>query len=238
MELIINPNEKNLSEIEEWLSEEWQESHLGFYCNWEIIYRAFRTGRLCIISENDSAIGFIVYKFTDLVAKIDIAEIRPSKRNNGIAKIMIEEFSRFLLLKGVLVIRLCCLPKSTEIFWKKIGFINFPMMMRHNKVEMYKPLVDYYKPTNYTKSDSDKLLLWKCKTHQRERENPVYEWKLNFVSGKAKLLKPIIQPANYKWNFKIIIDGKTEIEDEIRRVPNDEVDFDEFLIIRELNVNS
>ena len=123
-ELNLQPNKKHLSEIEEWLKQEWNETRKGFYCNWSVIAEAFEKGNLNLITENDSAVGFMAYRIYDLTAVIDIVEIEPSKRKNGLAKKLVVETLGFLKSKGVLTIELFCSPENSEPFWKRIGFFR------------------------------------------------------------------------------------------------------------------
>ncbi|MCX2679856.1 hypothetical protein OOZ15_07905 [Galbibacter sp. EGI 63066] len=85
LKLNLQPNKKYLGYIEEWLIDEKNKTNQGFYCNWNIILQAFTEKRLSTITENDNAIGFVVYRVYNLIAVIDIVEIKLSERKKGVA---------------------------------------------------------------------------------------------------------------------------------------------------------
>ncbi len=155
----LHPNEKHLAYIEKWLIEEWSETKQGFYSNWNMISNAYTEKRLSIITENDNAIGFMVYRIYDLTSVIDIAEIKPSERKKGFAKKMIDGTFEFFKSKGILVIQLFCSPENSEPFWKKVGFLNFPEFPHNSQIKMYKPLIQTLKLINLSEFENDDWLM-------------------------------------------------------------------------------
>ena len=121
-----NPTEKHLAHIKNWLIEEWNKTNSGFYCHWNIIEDKFAKNNISVITENDFAIGFVVYRIYEFQAVIDITEIKPTEREKGIARKLISETLDYFKQKGVLVCELFCSPENSEPFWKRIGFENFP----------------------------------------------------------------------------------------------------------------
>lgn len=137
----LKPNKRHLDKIENWLIEEWGTQRKGSYSDWEMIWEAFREKRLNVITENGYAIGFIVYRIHDLIAEIEIIEIKPIERKKGFAKKLIKETLDFFKSESILAVKLFCSPPSSESFWRHIGFLNFPDFPHQSKTYMYKTLV-------------------------------------------------------------------------------------------------
>ena len=48
MEIIYHPTLANLKTLEAWLKEEYEKYNEGFYCNWNVIEKAFAEDKLII----------------------------------------------------------------------------------------------------------------------------------------------------------------------------------------------
>lgn len=57
---------------------------------------------------------------------------------------MIDETLEYFKLKGVLAFYLFCSPESSEPFWKRIWFLNFPEIPQ-KRINMYKTLLETLK---------------------------------------------------------------------------------------------
>jgi predicted GNAT family acetyltransferase len=235
LELTTKPTEKHLREIQVWLKEELDNTDKGFYVNWDMIFKAFNEKRLSIITERNYAIGFVVYRIYDLTAVIDIAEIKPAERKKGIGKKIIEETLEFFKSKKVLVVELFCSPESSESFWKKIDFLNFPEYYRSNKINMYKSLVETLKHSKELTSKNG-IQLWDDKPNRTRDSKPNWTWELNFIENKKTLSKPIIFPAMNDWKVKLIINGEEIFEDELNYLESDKSDYGSFMIIEEIKL--
>lgn len=85
-ELQINttPTQIDIEKIERWLIDEEREFNEGFYCNWNIIKKAYENKELVTLDFKDSPIGFLVWSKGEIYAEIDILEIKTrisAKRN-------------------------------------------------------------------------------------------------------------------------------------------------------------
>ncbi len=229
----LNPNEKHLANIENWLIEEWENTQSGFYSNWESIPKAFEEKRLSVITEDDYAIGFIVYKIYDLISIVDIAEIKQSERKKGVGKKMVNETIDFLKSKGILATQLYCSPENSEHFWKKIGFLNFPEFYRNSKINMYKLLTETLPLTNDLNT-KNAVKLWNDSPYRSRDFEPNWIWDLNSTNNSKTLVKPIIFPVENNWKIEFIRNGRTVFSDEIKYYDIDIADFGDFMIIREL----
>lgn len=231
LKLDLNPTEKHLSNIEDWLIEEWNNSKNGFYSNWTMITNAFADNRLSIISEKNFAIGFVVYRINNLIATIDIAEVKPSHRNKGIGEEMISKKLENFKSLGILVTQLFCSPEKSESFWKKANFYNFPKIRNLSKDWMYKSLV----PTinNSKKINSDETIeLWNEEPHEAGKLNPKWIWNLNFKSNSRELIKPIIFPVFHDWQICWKKGGKIVEIDKVKYYRNNGILFGNFIVIK------
>ena len=229
----INPNEKHLANIENWLMEEWNKTNSGFYSNWEMIPKAFAEKRLSVITKNDYAIGFVVYRIYDLTAVIDIAEIKPTERKKGSAKKLIDKTLEFLKSKGVLAIQLFCSPENSEPFWKRIGFLNFPKIPHQNQINMYKTLVETLNISEEESTDSV-IKLWNCEPYQVKEKTANWIWNLIFSKDKETLAKPIIFPVYRDWQIELTQSNGNRISEKIKYCGIDLADYGSFMIIRKV----
>ena len=163
--LNIKPSKEQLFYIKAWLSQELEETGEGFGHNFNIIKDYFDRNQLILLLYESQSIGFTTWEIIDeIVLKIDIACIQSKFRFKGAGKFMIQETFEYFKSKGVVVTELFCQPRSSENFWKSIGFIDMPKI-RFNQHELflYYPLI-----TPYSKSDSsenDMIELWNCEPH-------------------------------------------------------------------------
>ena len=59
-QLNLSPTLSDLQEIEKWLIEEKKASGNGFYCNWNIIKKAFKNKKFIALNQNDLSVGFLI----------------------------------------------------------------------------------------------------------------------------------------------------------------------------------
>ena len=232
LKLELNPKNEHISQIENWLKEEWNESKSGFLTDWDMIPESFAENRLSLLTENDKAIGFAVYRICDDLAVIDIAELKPALRKKGFAKKFILETLEFLKSKNVLVVKLFCSPEISEGFWNKCGFKKFDIP-NDNKINMYKVLLSELKPCERIQSN-DVLKLWDCEPYQTDRNEPKWIWNLEYETDNKTLTKPIVFPAYKDWQLELEKDG-TVIKNKVKYFPLDLSDNGTFMIIREIS---
>lgn len=231
--LNFQPTKKHLNDIEKWLEKEWNKTHEGFYCNWNIIEESFEKGNLNVVTENSSAVGFVVYRVYDLTAVIDIVEIRASYRKNGLAKMLINGTLEFLKSNGVLAVELFCSPENSEPFWKKIGFKNFPLLPSESRINLYKTLVETTPISEKGKTKS-KIKLWNCEPYQADKIEAKWIWDLDYISDNGTLDKPLIFPVAQDWQIQLLLNGEVMITDKVKYCGMDDGDYGSFMIIRNI----
>jgi ribosomal protein S18 acetylase RimI-like enzyme len=235
LKLNLNPTEKHLADIENWLSEEWNNTGNGFYSNWSMIPKAFKNNRLNVITKNDYAIGFVIFRASEFDVDIDIAEIKPTERKRGIAKKLINGTLNDLKQKGFLVARLYCQPENSEQFWKKIGFKNFPKLVNDSQIYMFKPLIETLKSIEKEETNST-IKLWNCEQYQANKKNVKWIWNLNFKADNETLVKPIIIPVSSDWQAELILNGKKMKSIKVKYLDIDLCDYPGFMIIRKVSL--
>ena len=234
MEINITPTQFDLEKIEEWLIEEEREFNEGFYCNWNIIEKAFNKGELITLSLKEKPIGFLVWSKGEIYAEIDILEIKPDLRKRGIGEAFFEQISEYFKQKGFLVIKLFCSPRESEKFWKNMGFIKFPdREYSESDLTYFKPLIKT-QSTSVNQKNDNKLELWDVEPYQKNSNQPKWTWNVELNNGK--LLFPIIQPCNCNWNLKWTKNGETIREDKVKYfdTKKNRVDYSPFLYIENL----
>jgi len=61
LEINLSPSVKDLKIIENWLIKEDKKYNSGFYCNWNIIEKSFKSDKLISLELNKNVIGFVIY---------------------------------------------------------------------------------------------------------------------------------------------------------------------------------
>ena len=85
--ICFSPTADELIEIYRWLEEEERlEKYAGFYCNWDSIIYSFERKEIAIISDMGSPVGFMSWILAEKTAKIQLAEIKPGHRQQGLGK--------------------------------------------------------------------------------------------------------------------------------------------------------
>ncbi|HNP98507.1 MAG TPA: GNAT family N-acetyltransferase [Bacteroidia bacterium] len=239
IQVSFSPTINQIDEIEKWLIAERKKTGEGFYCNWNIIKSLFQKNQLAAITHNKKAIGFATWSYTsDLTARIDIVEIKPTYRNKGIGRALIMRLFHFLKERNICVVGLQCSPSNSEVVWKRLGFIDFPgnpekygFYIDEDK-RLYTMLIPPLQPSHDHES-YETIELWKDEPYRTKDIQPTYKWHIVFKNGTRELLKPIIQPGHYDWRIRWQIKDKIIVDNKVKRFGN-EIDFGNFIIIKEL----
>jgi len=229
----FKPTEKHLSQIEKWLIDELNKTGIGFYNNWNIIAKAFDKNELVVLTENDSAIGFLVYNIYEIITKIDIAELNPDYRNKGLGRKLVEDTLSEFKKNGMMVCELFCSPENSEPIWKNLGFQNFPDFPYNSKIRMFKALVPSLKISE-SNEKNERIELWNMEPHLAERNNPEWTWNITFKENSRELIEPIIYPAHYDWQLSWKTETETKFENKVKRYNSDRIEFGSFIVIKTL----
>lgn len=233
-EINLTPSVKDLKVIEMWLKEEDKKHKFGFYCNWNIIEKSFKSNKLISFELNKSVIGFLIYSIGDIYIEIDIMEVHHDYRRNGFGKIFFEKIEDVFKKQKILAIKLFCEPRESEHFWRKMGFIKFPDRgYSESDLTFYKPIIEVQSSTEIPNS-LNKLELWDVEPYQATITNPYWSWDIELENNK--LIKPIIQPCNINWNLRWTKNGKIVKEDKVKYFSNSDnpIEFSPFMYVEQL----
>ncbi len=230
----FSPSQADLKEIEDWLILESEKYDDGFYCNWNIIKNSFERNGLISLELNDTPIGFVVWHQNAFFLDIDIMEIHYDYRRMGLGKKFFEMLSEPFKDKGIIAIKLFCEPRESEHFWRKMGFIQFPIRgYAESDLTFYKPLIEVCKTTK-TPNEFNKIELWDVEPYQSKKRLPNWCWDVETHDGE--LIKPIIQACNVNWNIRWTRNGKIEKESKVKYFSKDNpIDFSPFMFIQNLD---
>ena len=229
----FNPTEKHLSQLEKWLIDELNKTGIGFYKNWNIITKSFDKNELVVLTENDFAIGFLVYNIYEVIIEIDIAELNPNYRNKGLGRKLIEDTLSEFKKNGVMVCELFCSPENSEPIWKSLGFENFPDFPHDSKIRMFKPLVPSLTISEPNEMN-ERIELWNMEPYLAEKNIPEWTWNITFKENSRELIKPIIHPANYDWQLSWKKGTETKFKNKVKRYNSDRIEFGNFIVIKAL----
>jgi ribosomal protein S18 acetylase RimI-like enzyme len=119
----VQASEIQLSEVLSWLEREHLESSEGFYCNKDIIVEAFENGEMFCALLNDQVVGFAIHTRKSIGASIDILEIHPAYRSQGFGSRLAQQTTERLFNAGAAFVTVKCAPRSSELFWRQLGFV-------------------------------------------------------------------------------------------------------------------
>lgn len=213
--LNLSPTQYDLNQIEKWLIQEYEISREGFYCNWNIIEKAFHNKSLITLIENDFPIGFLVWQKVEIYAELDIMVIKPDYRNREIGKYFLNQIAEYFKKNGFLAVKCFCSSKESERFIKKMEFIEFPFIGYYqSEMTYYKPLIDIQQATE--NNPNNKIELWCFDPYEIRRKNHQPKWRWEINANLDKLSLPILQPCHPDWNLRWTKNGKIIKEDKVK----------------------
>lgn len=232
-EINFKPSENDYNIIRNWLKEEYDACGEGFYCNRNIIEKAFYDNELISFELDGEIIGFAVCTQHGMSIDIDIIEIHPEYRKKGFGKIFFHKLESVFREKGNIAIILFCEPRESKYFWRKMGFIQFPDRgYSESDLTFYKPLIKVAKATD-DDDNSNIIELWNVEPHEACRFRARWKWNVRMENGR--LLNPIIQPCNCNWNIKWSKNGEIIKESKVKRFSREySVEEGPFLYVTEL----
>lgn len=234
----FKPTLKSFREIETWLIKEYNKTKQGFYCNWNIIEDSYQNNRLGVISVKNKAVGFIAWRESDLVAIIQICEIKPSERGKGYLRTFFYELSSYFLDKNIIAISLECAPPTSEPVWKRLGFKDFPESPKfglyaiENK-ELYKLLVSDCLGKEIFNND-EIIELWNREPHETDDIDPIWTLPVLFKTDSTKLINWIIMPCKPDWRIRWRKGNIVYKDSKVKYFHSERIEYGKFVVIRSL----
>lgn len=115
--------EKSLAEILTWLQVENIESNDGFFCNKNILLDSHAANEVYCAHFDNNAVGFIIHNKKSSGASIDILEVNPNYRRRRFGTELATHAIHRLFDSDAEFITVKCSPRSSETFWRTLGFI-------------------------------------------------------------------------------------------------------------------
>lgn len=230
----FHPTSKHLSQIKKWLRNEQNQTNKGFFRHWDRIAQSFDKNELVILTENNCAIGFLLYDIIEeIIISIDIMEIEQKYRYKGLGRKLVVETLVNFRKRGNLICKLFCSPEDSEHFWKKLGFVTFPDFPGDNRISMYKPLIKTLEISEKN-IGLDRIELWNVDPAFAKKTKPKWTWNIKFQEDSRELLYPIIHPAYGDWQLSWKNGKETKFENRVKRYNIAHILFDNFILIRNL----
>ena len=120
--IVVDPTPRHRRQLRKWLRDEQTNSRSGFYCNWQIINDAFKEKQIQCVCYRNNAIAFGVFGRLDTDTELSIVEVHPKYRNRGVGKVLMHHLIRYFREHDVRYVHLECVPASSEVFWRSLGF--------------------------------------------------------------------------------------------------------------------
>ena len=120
---ILVSTKQSLTEVLGWLERGQTESGEGFFCNESTIVTSHDAGELfCGLADN-RVVGFVVHNKKSVGASIDILEVHPQHRSRGFGSQLATNAIGRLFATGAAFVTVQCSPRSSEPFWRSLGFL-------------------------------------------------------------------------------------------------------------------
>lgn len=223
-QLTTTPNKTHLSQLKKWLKLEYKQSGEGFLCNWNVIENCWRDRTLYCSVINGEAAALCAWHQVDFLAVLDIVTVNPALRQKGVGRRLVKETLSELKRKGAVVVEVECQPRSSEPFWRRVGFndddldgIEDQSESLFEKIELSKKIVDTLRPSVAHDKQDAILQLWSSPPWDAKNVNVWRQWNLGeSIGGYWKLKKPILHACEGSWRARLSIQGKKMFDGEIR----------------------
>ena len=110
-------------EICDWLEQERLDDSSGFYFKKDELAESLAAGEMFCGVLNESAIAFATFSIKSS-GYVDIMEVHPQHRRKGFGKELALFTINHLFESGMDSIYVTCAPRSSELFWRSIGFTD------------------------------------------------------------------------------------------------------------------
>lgn len=235
MRVIYTPEKRYLEQLEHWLLEEKNNNLSNFYQNF-INEEYTDDNFVCLVNDNDEAIGYMDYTFCNEYSSLNIAIIKNEYNGKGYCKLLFESLSEHLANKGTMALKLFCEPLSTKMVWMKLGFEEFKEKENHQFLNsknfklhwLFKTIKPSLKPT-IEQNIENKIELWTNDEYKiNDFDKPTYTWDI------TSLHAPIIYPVDRNWKIRLTQNNQVTYDGKIKRFGAGSFDIGDFLIINTL----
>ena len=200
-EIIYSVTEQHLEEIEEWLSDELNESVSSIYNHWDFISVKQKTNQMMCLKVDGLIMGFITWisDFNYPLQSIEYLVICDKYQGKGFGRILANCCFNLFIEKGIKVVKLQSATGESDLFWKKMGFKRYPKDFDSNKYH-YKFIVDPQKSISPNKAD-EIIEIWD--TYSSDVNIlPSYTFEIVYEPNSNILKTPIIMLCDDTWRIR------------------------------------
>lgn len=134
---------RHLQEVLGWLKAEEEQAGTGFYCNRNVIAELFASGEgLCAITEG-RIVGFAVFQMFSDGGSVQIVEVKPSARLQGLGSRLLLAAVDALRRLGAKYVAVECTSAEGEALCRRHGFEDY-VDLRNHRNEWDNPLLRLY----------------------------------------------------------------------------------------------
>jgi len=123
MHTIVAASDVQFAEVLRWLEREERESFEGFYCKRDDLAESQAKGEMFCACSGDYPVAFVTMAVKS-VGYIELLEVHPSHRRKGFGRKLAAHAISQLFFLGAPSISVTCAPRSSESFWRALGFVT------------------------------------------------------------------------------------------------------------------
>lgn len=215
-EIIYSVTEQHLKEIEEWLSDEQNESVSPIYNHWDFISAKQKMKQMMCLKVNETVIGFVTWisDFNYPLQSIEYLAICDKYQRKGYGRLLVNSCFGLFIEKEIKVVKLQSATEESDIFWEKMGFERYPKEYSNNKYH-YKFIVDYQKCISENKAD-EVIEIWDTYCSD-VNILPSYTFEILYENNSSRLKIPIIMLCDDSWRIRWCKKGKILKDSLIKR---------------------
>ncbi len=219
LELVLQPTQIELDEVHAWLTKEHADTGESFIFNWTVIEKCFARSSFACLKLRNETVAFLIWSASDRVAEVTVMAVRPDLRGQGIGAHFIELLFPILHSQlGVLVLKLECMPTSSEPFWRSHQFLDFPpnyYPAKDSGIHLFRSLIE---PPILAaaRNASARLELWHKQPHEVKTSEPADEVIDLPLDGVGRFAQTAAIPANTEWKARLTYPGLPTQEGKVK----------------------
>lgn len=241
--IVFSPTKTQLHKLRAWLKQEYKQTGEGFICNWDVIDTCWREKTLFCAQTKGEASALCAWHQVGFLARLDIVTVNPELRRAGIGRWLVEETLKQLEKKGLIVVEVECQPRTSEPFWRNLGFsddfvdVRKKAELAYHKIELTKKLIRT-RPTSVNDDCDDGVLqLWDAVPRDVNGPSVWRQWNLGApIQRSWTLPEPILHACERNWRAKLTLNKETLFDGEVRYLQDSvRIIQDGYLYIRSIN---
>ncbi len=222
--IVFSPTKTQLHQLRAWLKQEYDQTGEGFMCNWGVIDECWKEKTLFCALTKDKASALCAWHQVGFLARLDIVAVNPELRHKGIGRRLVDETLKQLKKNGVIVVEVECQPRTSEPFWRKLGFADDDFVDVRKKAESAFPKVELLKKLIHTCPASEDhgiedgvLQLWDAAPWDVKGSSAWRLWNLGAPIERGWILpEPILHACERNWRARLTLNKETLFDGEVK----------------------